>query len=110
MLRQGNHLIGMAEAALQFEKDIEKNILLLPTAPTYRTDMLHRRLHQAGRSGVVLVHERYLTGEQVSTERGPIATGRPFRKASQERELLLGLVRLPGPGQCQTNPMVHPDS
>ena len=35
LLRQGNHLVRIAEPALQFEKEIQKNILLLAAAPTY---------------------------------------------------------------------------
>src|SRR5262249_3986704 len=81
LLCQGNHLLSMAEAALQFEIDIEKNVLLLPTAPTDITDMLHRWSHQARCCGVVSAHERYLTAEQVRPERRPISTVRHFKQA-----------------------------
>ena len=35
LLRQGHYLVSIAEPTLQFEKEIQKNILLLAAAPTY---------------------------------------------------------------------------
>jgi hypothetical protein len=63
LLRQGNHLVCMAKPTLQFEKEIQKNILLLAAAPTYIANMVHCWSHQAGCSTVILAHEGHLAFE-----------------------------------------------
>src|SRR5207253_630883 len=63
LLRQGRHPIRMAEPTLQFEKEIQKNILLLTAAPTYIATMLHCRGHQAGCATVVFALEGHLAFE-----------------------------------------------
>ena len=63
LLRQGHHLVRMAKPTLQFEKEIQKNILLLAAAPTYITNMVHGWGYQAGCSTVVLAHEGHLAFE-----------------------------------------------
>jgi hypothetical protein len=63
LLRQGNYLVGMAKSTLQFEKEIQKNILLLAATPTYIANMMHCWSHQAGCGTVVLVHQGHLAFE-----------------------------------------------
>src|SRR2546425_8051523 len=63
LLRQGKHLVRMAKPTLQFEKEIQKNILLLTAAPTYIAHMVHCWGYQVGCGTVVLAHEGHLAFE-----------------------------------------------
>jgi hypothetical protein len=63
LLRQGHHLVCIAKPTLQFETEIQKNILLLAAAPTYIANMAHCWGYQAGCGAVVLAHESHLTFE-----------------------------------------------
>jgi hypothetical protein len=63
LLRQGNHLVRIAEPTLQFEKEIQKNILLLAAASADIANMVHCWGYEAGCSAVVLTHEGHPTCE-----------------------------------------------